>query len=424
MKGRYDIRLIIAIFILTAIIAVALFSSYAKGTRQADFRVTYSGSLALREGLDPYDQKNLSPVLHEKVATQYVYPPDTLFLYRPLTFLPFPKAIWVYVTTKLLALCALLFLWNRIFEFKQYYFVVLVLAPLAYNGALLEDLEAGNVSVFEQFFIWTGFYFYTRDKLGWFAASIILAATFKFTPILFLALLLTRLQRRDLVVLGFAATFFALVVAGNALIWPQLFAGFVHTIGGIGGEVGECNPSSWALAHVFSHWLGHITGHRVPDLVPKLIYTMTSLIVISMAALTFAKLRSVGVRKANVLRICVLCFLYALVMPRFMNYSYVLLIAPSLYLIMSGLASSWIPFCGLLIIYTYRDFTVLGAALAPLYHFQQQYYSLIIASVIAGLLCHTILRGSQFVADENADSSLNEDTEGMKKSLQVAQTGF
>ena len=423
MKRTYDIRLVITVFIFIAIVGAAVASCYIKGKRQGDFKVYYSASLAYREGLNPYDMDNLSTALHVPVLTPYVYPPDTLFIFRPLTFFTFQTAARLYLTVKLLAVCALIFFWCHIFDFKQYTPVLLLVSPLAFNGSLLDDLGAGNVSIFEQFFIWAGFYFYARDKIVWFAVAIILASTFKFTPIVLLGILATRLQRRDLVCLGCAGISFLLILAVNALIWPQMFAQFFHNVSTIRGERGDGNPAILALASDTVTWLRMKTGYLLPGIVPTGIYIVSSLTVLYVAALTFIKLRSLDEKKANLWRICLICFVYALILPRLKNYSYIVLIAPSIYAVISRpLASAWVPFCGLFLIYTYREFNVLGSALSPLYRVQCEYYSLIIAWVVAGLFCYSFLRRSQSSTDENADASKGEGTESIGKSFPTAQT--
>jgi hypothetical protein len=394
MKRDPDFRLYVAIVVFAAIVGASVLSCYIKEKGAWDFKVTYGGALAYRMGLNPYDSQVLSTVLHQHIVFLYVYPPDTLFLYRPLTYFSLYTAARIYLTFKLLLVGVLFFLWNRIFGFKQYLFLLFLLAPFAFNGSLLFDLRAGNVSVVEQLFLWFGFYCYTRDKIGWFCAAILLASAFKLTPILFLGLLLTRLRKKDLVALAITATCFLLLLACNALLWPQLFASFFHNVAtGTGGARGDDNPTTWALAHDFRSWIALKTGHLLPGLVPLGLYLVASLAALGVAVASFARLRSWEEKEANLCRICLICFLYALIVPRFKNYSYILLIAPSLYLILSRpLASYWAPFCALLLLYTYRHFDVVGSIFSPLFRIESEYYCMLLAWSLAGLFCYSILR--------------------------------
>jgi len=410
MKSAVNLRVVLTILIFIAVTAGTVGSCYVKGKKQHDFEIYYSASLAYREGLDPYQTENLSKALGKPVDTPFVYPPDALFVFRPLTFFDYQTAARIFLTLKLLAVGVLIFFWDRIFNFKQYLPAFLLVAPLAFNGTILDDLSCGNVSVLEQFFIWIGFYFYARDKIAWFAAAIVLASTCKFTPILLLAVLLTRWRRRDFICLGYAGISFLLILALNRLIWPQMFSEFFQNVNSIHGETnyGAMNPAILPLATHAVAWLTIKTGYLVPGFFATGFYIGTSFIVIIFGALTFVKLMPLADKRADLWRICLMCFVYALILPRLKNYSYIVLIAPIFYAIISRpLAKAWVPFCGLLVIYTYGVPNVLGNALAPFFTIQRDYYCLIIAWVIAGLFCYSFWRKPQSASGESASLSLD-----------------
>jgi hypothetical protein len=93
-------------------------------------------------------------------------------------------------------------------------------------------------------------------------------------------------------------------------------------------------------------------------------------------------------------RICLICFLYGVVMPRFKSYSYILLIAPSLYILLTRFpAASVVPMGVLLMINTYGgQYNAAGNALDSLFRLQGEYYALLLVWVIGGYFCVGFLR--------------------------------
>jgi len=393
MKIKWDLRLIISIVIFVAIVGGSILSCYLKGKRQGDFAVYYSAATAFKEGLDPYDTPNLSRALGQAESNPYNYPPDTLYVYLPLTYFSLGTAARIFLSLKLGAVCILLILWNRIFRFKEHLYLLFLVAPLAFNGALLDDLGAGNISVFEQMFIWIGFYYYSRGKIAVFAAAVIVASAFKFVSILLLLLLVTRLRKTDFVCLIVSGVVFALSVAINALVWPHLFAGFVTNMLNLSGaDRGDTNPALLIFLNDVTQWMELKSGYVIPGIVTSIIYLMICGATAYAGWLAFSRMRSMDQIKADRWRICLICLLYAMLMPRFKNYSYILIIAPALYAIVSRpLAKAWMPFCVLLVIYTYREFNVLGNAMSPFYQAGAEYYSLFMAWFVGGLFCYSFL---------------------------------
>lgn len=394
MKPRMDNWVPGGMLIMIVIIMVATLSLYLHPERQRDFNAAYAAAKALRQGLQPYDITVTAPLMRATPAP-YVYPPYTLYLYRPFTWFDFAMAARIYLTLKLIALGGLLYLWHRLIDLNQYRGLLWALVPLAFSGTLLADLRAGNISVFEQLFIWMGFYCYTRGRLVGFGVAIILAALFKFTPILLLGLLAARWRKKELALgAGFGAGFIALIGI-SAAVWSNLFASFLKSVHGLGGEHGENNPSSWALVSDLANWLQLKTRCPIPVAVPLGIYAVMAVAVLAVSVAMFWRLRSLEAKRTDLWRICLVCFVYALVLPRFKDYSYILLIAPAFFVLCS---SKWLnpllPFSGLLIIYSYRDFQYLGTALEPFYQIFGTYYCLLLASALFALCCCSIWRES------------------------------
>ena len=378
--------------IMVVIIAMATLPIYLHPEKQRDFGINYAAPAAFQQGQQPYDTAVIAPLMRAPVAP-FVYPPYTLYLLRPFTWFDFDTAARLYLTLKLIAFVGLLYLWHRLIDLNQYRGLLWALVPLAFSGSLLADLRSGNFSVFEQLFIWLGFYLYTRGRLVGFGIAILLSATFKLTPILLLGLLATRWRKKEVALGALLGVAFFGLLAATAAVWPELFREFLKNVHQLGGERGENNPSSWALVSDVANWFQLKLKWTIPAILPLAIDAVMALVVLAVSVVMFARLRLREGKRADLWRICLLCFLYALVLPRFKDYSYLLLIAPTFYVLCS---SRWLnpvlPYCGLLIIYSYRNFQYLGTALQPFYRVQGEYFCLLLATALFALCCGCIWR--------------------------------
>ena len=126
---------------------------------QWDFDIYYHGALAYSQGQNPY----LTVFQPQQVALStnlnYVYPPITLFVFRLFTGFEYELASHIFLILKLIVLIALLFIWSKYFLKNRADSWFYILCLFGFNAALGIDLMAGNISIFEQFFLWAGFYF-------------------------------------------------------------------------------------------------------------------------------------------------------------------------------------------------------------------------------------------------------------------------
>jgi hypothetical protein len=60
------------------------------------------------------------------------------------------------------------------------------------------DLGVGNISSLEQRLMWLAFFFYLQRRLLLFSIFILMAATFKLVPVLFLFLLLLSNEKKNI----------------------------------------------------------------------------------------------------------------------------------------------------------------------------------------------------------------------------------
>ena len=389
-KGFSGLRAWLAMLALGLILAAAVWPMYLRGRAQPDFEFMYASATAAQLGLNPYDVGDASRAVGMDIRLPYCWTPYTLFLLRPFTWLSLRAAAAIFLTLQLCGVVGLLCLWERIFHFRRRLSLLLLILPFAFNSAIVTDLRIGNPCVLEQLLLWLGFYFYSRGKTGWFAAAIALAASVRLTPILLLLLLLACFRKRELLLLALFGTTFAAFLAANALAWPHWFSGFLHNAGGLIEDRGITNPTTWAL-------LGDATrlvpGTTAAHALRLALYSLVAAATVLVSSFAFRRLRFASQDQAAGWYICLACFLYSLLVPRMKHYSFILLIAPSLYVILSRpLSASLLPFCGLLVVFTYPNPDVFGRTLEPLYRLGTEYYCWCLASLMWGLCCYSIFR--------------------------------
>jgi glycosyl transferase family 87 len=300
---------------------------------QWDFKTYYYAARAWTLGLNPYDLKALSQLAGTRLYFPYVYPSLTLALFWPFTLLPFQGAYYVYLAVKLAALAGLLWLWKRTVLKEEtdtlfYYFVL-----FAFSNSLYIDFRAGNISVFEQLLLWTGFACFLRGRLLPFCACIVAAGLFKVTPAAFLFLLPFSGHRRKYGYLaGSLALFAGLLLASYAMMPGQ--AGFgVDNAGGGLTEHGANNPCTLAFIQEITTILAVRIPGAVPDALPFALYAAALLLVGIPSLAAYRRLGRVETADRDRILLFLGLVVYGLLVPRFKCYSYILLIPPAYFLL-------------------------------------------------------------------------------------------
>ncbi|MHC5065346.1 MAG: glycosyltransferase family 87 protein [Planctomycetota bacterium] len=295
-----------------------------------DFQTYYAAAQAHQEGLNPYDLGLLSEVFGREIKHPYTYPPATLYCFRPFLWMGFETACLVFVGLKVLAFGFLLVIWGRLLAKPGLGLALLVLLPLAYSGAALVDLRAGNISVFEQVLVWLGFASLMRGRLMPFVACILLVASFKLLPIAFLVFLLGQDRGRQSGAIARTAMLVVIALALHLIFSGGYLETYAAAIG-LRDERGSINPSSFAFWGSVLHFLA---GDEFASASSWLRWLLYLLGVVLVTALTWRKIARR--LQGDPLTAFILFSLgYALVMPRFKDYSYLLLVPAAALLVTS-----------------------------------------------------------------------------------------
>ena len=305
------------------------------GAFQWDLKSYYAASHVYASGGDPYDVQNLRRVGGGARILPFYYPLSGLHALRPICKLDYRTAYRIWAILQAAVIAALLLVWKRWFLERADWLWILVLGLFGFGGALLWDVKAGNIAAFEQLLVWAGFAFLLRSRVSAFVACVVAASVFKMIPAVFLLLLLLPGLRSRANVLKMAigiaavAAIVLLPFAGK----PELFASFARGLRGAAPPL-EYNPTFFGAFDEMANAYGIARLGGPVKYVFLLVYA---------AVLLFASRRLVRAALASGsprFAVLVAVMLYALLMPKFVIYSYMIVFVPVLALVFPILARS------------------------------------------------------------------------------------
>lgn len=301
---------------------------------QWDFKVYYSAAEMDMDGEDPYDFACLRERTEDPPEYPFLYPPITLALFRTLSLLPFKVAYVVWLVVKLLLLVILVTIWQRHFVREPDWWMFALFIIFAFGAPLSLDIRAGNVTIVEQTLLWAGFAALYLRRYSWFCALVLIASLFKWTPAAFLGLLLlTSYRYRWHFFIG-SSILFLLTIGLNYAMGPDRFAHFLIAASAHTESAQQANPSTL----MFFDYLGQVAskygiGQTFARYASMTGYVLTIGFVFSMTVLSVRKhwKANDGIRIDYA--IFTACLVYALALPRFKLYAFVLLIPVAYYVI-------------------------------------------------------------------------------------------
>ena len=192
---------------------------------------------------------------------------------------------------------------------------------LGFHEAIRVDILSGNISIFEQVFLWTAFLLLEKNRPYIFSLLICVVATLKLTPIIFLGLLV--LKRQYSIFVGAVTAFIAYLMLMKIFFKETVDQFFSLT--NLLDSSGFVNPSSFVFFEL--------------ELAPKLrllgisstdwIYFLYIIVMIMLALYLWLNyFHNVHFRY----QLMMFCLWYAALLPRFKDYSFILLLVPAYFL--------------------------------------------------------------------------------------------
>ncbi|MGD8667438.1 MAG: glycosyltransferase family 87 protein [Desulfobacterales bacterium] len=384
---RKILRIVGPLLVLAYFVTLVLHISAQSDQYQWDFRTHRKAAEIFAAGTDPYDPGIL---LGQKEANfLYTYPPFTLFFYALFNLTDDSTAFHGFLLVKCALLIGLALFWRYAFLGPAGDSLFFLFCLLVFNSAVFADLIAGNINLVEQVLLWVAFFFFLKQRYALFCVFVLLAASFKMTPIFFIVLLLTSDHPKKYHHFGYAGAIFLAYLTIQYLIYPDMFMGFVRNALTVVGESGAVGPSTEKFVKEIFALLSQLMGPVSPAVVSAVVIALAALVVFLSGKAYFllkGTLNDDPDREKMILFL--VCLVYALIHPRFKDYAYMLLIVPSYYIMKTTRLKNAFAFIFILSILAAPHLMLPGFDF--LSTIMWRYFPLMIAYTIWGLYLHQI----------------------------------
>ena len=325
MARRPGWQLALELWAAVTLIAAAAQVLLKLQTYQWDTGVYWWAGRAFSAGQSPY-----GAIPGQPVYLHYIYPPLTAAFFAPFGHLSIGVVKVLWIVAKALAFWMTVRLWRRATGVRATIVPPLFFFTFAFGSALLVDFTAGNIAVFEQCVLWYAFAALLARRPWVFVAAVVFIAQFKLTPIFFLGALLVVDERpRWREFLG-GSVLFGLTLLANFAFYPARVKEFLVGLSSV-NERGWGDP---ATLGVMQDLVDQIRGLGVP--IPAA--TAYALYGAAVAAVFYFSVRWLNRHRSagtvsRVEVVLVTLVVYALVMPRMKDYSYVALLPAAWYVL-------------------------------------------------------------------------------------------
>ena len=298
---------------------------------QWDLKIYHSAVKVFFEGGNYYD----FDLLKEKGSQlPFGYSPYGIHFLLFLGILSFQNTALLWLGLKVGILIALFFIWKRIFYeyFDEGYSWVLfclflVWSLRAFNRTIYMDLRAGNISIIEEFLIWSGILFLLcRGKYLLFGLCLLAASFFKLLPIILIGLVLvvgTGKMKDKIKQLGIICLIALVVWGAGLLIMPFEFrewSNFLKLITFMPTEIGIINP---AILPFIRDIIGN--SGKAYELILYFLWILAVFFISYFVSKHILKRDFSSLKKKKYL-FFLWCLVYPMIMPRFKDYTFIFLL--------------------------------------------------------------------------------------------------
>jgi len=296
---------------------------------QWDLTAYYYGAEAFHRDANLYNRSVLQ-ALGGKSVQYFVYPPLLLYPLQFLRAFAYQSVSYGWLVLKLVAVLLLWQTWRTHFVSKENSVLLLFVSTLGLNSTLVADINAGNISVFEQLVLWGAFSVLLQGRVMLFALILAVLAQVKLMPILFAFLPLVLTERRDWSAVALTLVAAIVIFSLNFLLQPELTYEFFRRASAL-YQRAPYNISALAFIKDLATWLAVPEGGS-GNTVANIVFLLWLVILGCLSLWVTERYRHHAPAPDSRLLICFYCIVYALMVPRLMNYSCILLIVPIVYL--------------------------------------------------------------------------------------------
>jgi hypothetical protein len=317
---------------LAALIVAVAFRVDTKKT-QWDLKVYMECSRTLAAGSDPYKSRPLFNGDH----FQCLYPPLIMDLYRPFNVITSQLGEGVgerfWAVLKVLSMVLILWLWRDSILTPGRDLRRLLFAAVAYGSPFWSDFRAGNAGSFEHLILWGALAAFIAERDLLFAALVAAAAQPKLLPLAFLPLVIVK-PRPNAKAFVFGGMLAAAAFGLNELFHPGLLREFFAQLADPNQPWHyERGPNNCAFVGLVQHALETAWHDRPLAMAWAMRVNMAwSAGIAAATAWSLSVLWRGGGTEKDKRRRSVMLYAaaYALVAPRLKDYSFLLLIPPTL----------------------------------------------------------------------------------------------
>jgi hypothetical protein len=346
----------------------------------------------LARGQNPYEDGG--------IVSGFVYSPIHLQIFRVFSSLfTYTQFYWAFLIAKIASFAILLAIWKKFFlkETKLHVFAIFVW--LGFYSTVFADLQAGNISIFESTVLFLAFICLLKQRLYLFVFMIVLAASFKITPIFFLILLLLAPNKYSLRYFALGCAGFLAFALLNLILFTDLTMQFIsEAVKRTTDELGQYSPSSLSfITDTLTSSLGYLGFIPSPMLINVIYFSVGILILwISWRSWKVVKVGDEGSNYSLSFLILFSVLVYTLTMPRMKDYTYIIAIPSVLFAIEHFEISipRWVLFLPLILISQYTQ--------PPLFRFFWDYYPLFVASFFWYLYLYELKKPSALAGPPKA----------------------
>lgn len=301
---------------------------WSNADSQWDFKAYYHAAQMWRAGSNPY---SVAPPASSTETLQFLYPPYALGVFAPFALLSLQKALALFLFLKLVAFGWLVAVWTRLLRTSVTSLPWILFLIFAYSSAIFVDFASGNVTVFEQCIFWTGAAFLVTKRYWGYVCAVVVAALFKLSPIALLIVCAAIPDRRRFRYLAAGGLAFTAVLLATCFLSPRLTGAFLQTLSTL-DERGRVNPASLALVRDAATLVTGAYGVAVNPGIQTAIYGLLAAAIILPTVWTARRVASTASANRMEVLLYLTILAYALVLPRFKNYSYMFVIVPTYYI--------------------------------------------------------------------------------------------
>ncbi len=317
---------------------------YRPNEYQWDFKIYYGAAYVhFAQDLNPYIYEN---IINYSDSPNHVwgYPPITLNFFQLFQYFSESNAYIIWLGFKLCLLFLLFWIWHRyLYRFRgtPWEFIFFI---FAFNSAFIIDLRSGNVTIIEQFLIWSAIVFLLRRQLALFCILIGLTFQLGTTQFILLGLPLFLYRIEEIPwfkYVCYGSFSFALFLL-NPLIYPDYFEIYVNNIvrfmgAGAFYEGGLINPclNTFITDIIMNASKFGKFGIANPSFVSKVIFYGIAIVVVAVSMFYVYRYNNQPAGKRDKLLLAYFyLILFSLILPRFKDYDYILLLLPAFHILM------------------------------------------------------------------------------------------